>query len=33
MLVSEFSMETKASEAKIWQIFTDVENWITLHRK
>ena len=27
MLVSEFSMETKASEAKIWQIFTDVENW------
>jgi hypothetical protein len=27
MLVSESSMETKASEAKIWQIFTDVENW------
>ncbi|MCL2682179.1 MAG: hypothetical protein FWE63_01680 [Bacteroidales bacterium] len=27
MLVSEFSLETKASEAKIWQIFTDVENW------
>ncbi|MCL2435553.1 MAG: hypothetical protein FWD09_05370 [Lentimicrobiaceae bacterium] len=27
MLVSEFSMETKASESKIWQIFTDVENW------
>jgi hypothetical protein len=23
MLVSEFSMETKASEAKIWQIFTN----------
>jgi len=27
MLISEFSMETKASEAKIWQIFTDVDNW------
>ena len=27
MLVSEFSMRIKASEAKIWQIFTDVENW------
>ena len=27
MLISEFSMEIKASEAKIWQIFTDVENW------
>jgi hypothetical protein len=27
MLISEFSMETKASQAKIWQIFTDVENW------
>ena len=27
MLINEFSMETKASEAKIWQIFTDVENW------
>jgi len=27
MLISEFSKETKASEAKIWQIFTDVENW------
>jgi len=27
MLVSEFSVATKASEAKIWQIFTDVENW------
>ena len=27
MLVGEFSLETKASEAKIWEIFTDVENW------
>ena len=27
MLVSEFSMECKAPKAKIWQIFTDVENW------
>ena len=27
MLISEFSMETKASEANIWQLFTDVENW------
>ena len=27
MLVSEFSMGIKASEAKIWQIFADVENW------
>ena len=27
MLISESSKETKASEAKIWQIFTDVENW------
>jgi len=27
MLISEFSTEVKASEAKIWQIFTDVENW------
>ena len=27
MLVNEFSMECKASEAKIWQIYTDVENW------
>jgi hypothetical protein len=27
MLISEFSKEIKASEAKIWQIFTDVENW------
>jgi len=27
MLISEFSTEIKASEAKIWQIFTDVENW------
>ena len=27
MWTTEFSMETKASEAKIWQIFTDVENW------
>jgi hypothetical protein len=27
MLISEFSKETKASEAKIWQIFIDVENW------
>jgi len=27
MLVSEFSMECNASEAKIWEIFTDVENW------
>jgi len=26
-LISEFSMEVKASETKIWQIFTDVENW------
>jgi len=27
MLISEFSMEVKSSETKIWQIFTDVENW------
>ncbi|MDR2966637.1 MAG: hypothetical protein LBU74_01670 [Methanobacteriaceae archaeon] len=27
MLINEFSLETKASEVKIWQIFTDVENW------
>jgi len=27
MLIGEFSLETKASEAEIWQIFTDVENW------
>ena len=27
MLISEFSKEVTASEAKIWQIFADVENW------
>ena len=27
MLISEFSKEVKASEVKIWQIYTDVENW------
>ena len=27
MLISTFSKEVKASEAKIWQIYTDVENW------
>ena len=27
MLINEFSMECNASEAKIWEIFTDVENW------
>ena len=27
MWITEFSMECKASEAKIWQILTDVENW------
>ena len=27
MLISEFSKEVKASEARIWQIYTDVENW------
>jgi uncharacterized protein YneF (UPF0154 family) len=27
MWTAEFSMECKASEAKIWQVLTDVENW------
>jgi carbon monoxide dehydrogenase subunit G len=27
MWITEFSAECKASEAKIWQILTDVENW------
>ena len=27
MWITEFSMECKATEAKIWQILTDVENW------
>jgi len=27
MWITEFAMECKASEAKIWQILTDVENW------
>ena len=27
MLISEFSKEVKASEAKIWQIYSDVEHW------
>ena len=27
MWTTEFSMECKASEAKIWQVLTDVENW------
>ena len=27
MWKTEFSMKCKASEAKIWQILTDVENW------
>ena len=27
MWKTEFSMECKASEAKIWQVLTDVENW------
>ena len=27
MWATEFSMDCKASEARIWQILTDVENW------
>ena len=27
MWTTEFSAECKASEAKIWQVLTDVENW------
>jgi len=27
MLIGKFSLETKVSEVKIWEIFTDVENW------
>ena len=27
MWITEYSMECKASEAKIWQVLTDVENW------
>jgi len=27
MWITEFSMECKASEAKIWQVLTDVANW------
>ena len=27
MWITEFSLECKASEAKIWQVLTDVENW------
>ena len=27
MWITEFSMECKASEARIWQVLTDVENW------
>ena len=27
MWKTEFSMECKASETKIWQVLTDVENW------
>lgn len=27
MWTTEFSMECKASEAKIWQVLTDVKNW------
>jgi hypothetical protein len=27
MWITEFSAECKASEAKIWQVLTDVENW------
>ena len=27
MWITEFSVECKASEAKIWQVLTDVENW------
>ena len=27
MWITEFTMETKASEARIWQVLTDVENW------
>jgi hypothetical protein len=27
MWITEFSMECKVSEARIWQVLTDVENW------
>ena len=27
MWTTEFSMESQASEAQIWQVLTDVENW------
>jgi uncharacterized protein YndB with AHSA1/START domain len=27
MWENEFSMETEASAAKVWQLWTDVENW------
>ena len=27
MWTTEFTMECKASEARIWQVLTDVENW------
>jgi len=27
MWITEFSMECKASETKIWQVLTDVKNW------
>ena len=27
MWMTEYSVESKASEASIWQVMTDVENW------